>query len=170
MAAPNLLRQVFKAGEADGNIVKRMARWREHAKNIRAFCTAHAATLIVIEGYSFASKGRAVLSLAEFGGVLRMALLSLGVRIVEVPPTSLKKFVCGKGNAGKTEIIAALARQYQVSYETNDEYDALGLWAMGRVILDPDYATTKNQREVVGALWTTKKKSKSQNEKDQSPK
>jgi Holliday junction resolvasome RuvABC endonuclease subunit len=110
------------------------------------------AEIVLIEGYSFASQGRAVLSLAEFGGVLRMALLSLAIRIVEVPPSCLKKFVCGKGNAGKTDVIAALARQHDIGYSTNDEYDALGLWLMGRVLVDGDYATNKTQTEAVGAL------------------
>lgn len=52
--------------------------------------------------------------------------------VVEVPPTTLKRYVVGKGNAAKDEMLAATIRRYtQVNITGNDEADALGLAAMG---------------------------------------
>ncbi|MDN5726076.1 MAG: hypothetical protein L0G99_09135, partial [Propionibacteriales bacterium] len=60
-------------------------------------------------------------------------LAVLGVPVVEVAPTSLKKYATGKGNAGKDEVILRSARRYGNAYpcSNNDEADAFILAAMG---------------------------------------
>jgi Holliday junction resolvasome RuvABC endonuclease subunit len=152
LPVPRLHRRVFKAVDPAEHIVARMARWRAHAGAIRNYIATYDTDYIFIEGYSFGSRGAATLSLAEFGGVLRMALLSLCVPIIEVSPNSLKQFICGRGNANKTEVIAALARQHGVEYNTNDEYDALGLWLLGRAYHDADFAGNQTQTKVIEGL------------------
>jgi Holliday junction resolvasome RuvABC endonuclease subunit len=147
----DLTRAVFKAGPPAEELVARLGRWRAHAANIRRHILEHGVTTLAIEGYSFGSVQKAAI-LGEFGGVLRMALLNLGIRIIEIPPTSLKKFVTGTGNANKTLVATTLARRCEVTYETDDEYDALGLWLMGRVLHDPAHARNRAELEIIGKL------------------
>ena len=56
---------------------------------------------IAIEGYSYGSKGK-VFHIAENTGVLKYKIHLTGVPLEVVPPTTIKKFATGKGNADKT--------------------------------------------------------------------
>lgn len=131
----NLILEVKTAGEPAKELVGRISRWKKHVQQIMSVVDRYDPELLLIEGYSFGSKGKSILDLAELGGLLRKELLQLRAIVVEVPPHNLKLFVTGKGNANKTQVIASLARQHKAQYASNDEYDALGLWLMGRAIL-----------------------------------
>lgn len=61
----------------------------------------HNVTDVYIEGYSYGSRGRATLNIAENGGILRYVLYKAGMICNEVPPKSLKSFACNHGNASK---------------------------------------------------------------------
>ena len=53
-------------------------------------------------------------------------------QIAEVTPGSLKKYATGKGNAGKDEVLLAVARRYpDFAVKDNNQADALVLAAMG---------------------------------------
>ena len=64
---------------------------------------------ILIEGYAFNAKGSSGVSLGELGMLVRYFVVSYSKCLVEVPPTTLKKFISGKGNAGKAEIVSTLS-------------------------------------------------------------
>lgn len=86
--------------------------------------------LISIEGYSFGSKGRAVFDLAELGGLLRMMIAKTYNGYFEIPPTSLKKYVTGKGNAKKEIMLEKVYRKFGIGSETltdNNQIDAFSL-------------------------------------------
>lgn len=55
---------------------------------------------VFIEGYSMGSKGK-VFHIAENTGILKYRLWRYGVQVESVPPTVVKKFATGKGNADK---------------------------------------------------------------------
>jgi len=57
-------------------------------------------TQILIEDYSFGSKGR-VFHLAENCGIMKYLLYKNGYRFATVAPTVVKKYATGKGNANK---------------------------------------------------------------------
>jgi len=88
------------------------------------------ANLVLIENYSFGSRGQAVFSIGEMGGVVRVALAEAGHTVVEVAPASLKKSVCGKGNASKDEVLAAAIRRLNYQGYDHNEADALALLHM----------------------------------------
>ncbi len=71
-----------------------------------------------------------VLNLAELGGVLKLLILDRGIDILSVPPTSLKLFAAGKGNAKKEQVSLALHAILGVTFSTSDQYDAAGLLMM----------------------------------------
>ena len=56
--------------------------------------------VVYIEDYSFGSKGK-VFHIAENAGLLKHKLWRAGVEIHPIPPTVIKKFATGKGNAKK---------------------------------------------------------------------
>ncbi len=103
---------------------------------------------IYLEGYSFGSKGRAMLTLAEFGGLLRNRLAGIGV-VTEIPPSSLKKFATGKGNADKLKVAVAVAKRYDVEFASDDEYDAYALARLGACLEGWEQPQTEFQQAVV---------------------
>lgn len=58
---------------------------------------------IIIEGYSMGSTGR-VFNIAENAGLLKHYLWTANMQYQVVPPTVIKKFATGKGNANKDAI------------------------------------------------------------------
>ena len=63
-------------------------------------------TQILIEDYSFGSKGR-VFNLAENCGILKYLLWKSGYNFSTVAPTVIKKYATGKGNASKEKMYEA---------------------------------------------------------------
>ena len=61
---------------------------------------------IYIEDYSFGSTGR-VFHIAENCGILKHKLWEVGYKFTTVPPTVIKKFATGKGNADKQKMYEA---------------------------------------------------------------
>lgn len=51
--------------------------------------------------------------------------------VVYVPPASLKRYACGKGNASKAEVLTAAVRRLGYLGADDNEADALWLRAMG---------------------------------------
>ena len=86
--------------------------------------------LVVLEDYSYGSKGRSVFQIAEWGGVLRLTLHEMGFPVAFVPPTSLKAWATGKGNANKATMVSEITKRSGQTFATDDQADAWGLWAM----------------------------------------
>lgn len=129
----------------------RLRRYSQMATGVLEMIDESKPELVLIEGYSFGSKGCAVTQLAEYGGILRLRLMGEGFKVVEVPPSSLKKFVTGQGNANKIKVVAALVKRYGVEFENDNEYDAYGLARMGAAMCG--WVTpTKAEAEVLKKL------------------
>lgn len=91
---------------------------------------AEAASLVLVEGYSYGSKGSAVVNIGELGGVVRLALFEAGHIVTEVPPSCLKKYATGRGNCGKDEVLAAAIRRLWYQGHDHNESDARWLLEM----------------------------------------
>lgn len=106
---------------------------------------------ILLEGYSYGSMN-AHQPIYEFGACLRLRLLETGrlasCKLIEVPPTSLKKFVTGKGNAGKEQMAAFAAKRWGVAFHSNDETDAYSLCMMGMVAFGVVAGTAADKKAV----------------------
>ena len=59
--------------------------------------------IVLIEDYSFGSKGK-VFNLAENCGILKYMLYKAEYKFFTVPPTVVKKYATGKGNATKEKM------------------------------------------------------------------
>jgi Holliday junction resolvasome RuvABC endonuclease subunit len=109
-------------------------------------------TLCLIEGYSFSSKGASVVTLGEFGGILRNHIVGIADYTVEIPPTVLKKFITGKGNCGKLEIVTSLSAKYGIEFKSDNHADSFGLAVLGRAVLGFLEPTNKHQRDAVATV------------------
>lgn len=67
----------------------------------------------LVEGYSMGSKGN-VFQIAENTAMLKMQLYNSKIKFCTIPPTTLKKFASGKGNAKKEEMYDAFFRETKV--------------------------------------------------------
>jgi len=104
--------------------IGRVMQWIEEELQIQGASKP----VVFIEGYSFASKFGGEF-LAEYGGLLRWHLVE-DYTAHEVAPLRLKQFVTGKGAGKKEMMIAHLSKDHQVTFPTNDHYDAFGLYLM----------------------------------------
>jgi crossover junction endodeoxyribonuclease RuvC len=123
--------------------------------------------LIVIEGFSYGSKGRSVFDIAYLGWRIREDLERLrtddGIPWLEVPPSQLKKFATGQGNANKEIILQQVYKRW--GYETHDNNiaDAYVLAQIGRAYLQDSYKPDDLnlfQLEVIANLKGEKPKKK----------
>ena len=113
----------------------RMKRFDHISRSVSIFVKAHSPCHILIEGYSFGSKGRSVFDIAEAGGIVRHALVtgcSDILSIDELAPSSLQKAVTGfgggKGLDKKQAMKDAVEKVYgELGLKKSDQYDAIGL-------------------------------------------
>jgi len=107
-------------------------------------------SIVFIEGYAFGSATAAVI-LAEFGGLLRKMLLSelRPGNLHEIPPTSVKMYTTGKGNAKKPDMAVAAQHRWGATLSGDDEVDAYCIWRFGRAYLGIDSPQTDIQRSAV---------------------
>lgn len=82
---------------------------------------------IFIENFSFGSRLGQAFSIGEWAGVAKALLKKKGYDYILVAPTSLKKFVTGKGNAKKELMMLEVFKKYGESFSDNNSADAFGL-------------------------------------------
>jgi Holliday junction resolvasome RuvABC endonuclease subunit len=90
--------------------------------------------VVIIEGYSFASRNSQAHSIGELGGCVRMRLWEFNVPFIDVPPKCRAKFATGKGNASKNEVISAISAKTGIVWSgagSDDRCDAWILEQMG---------------------------------------
>ena len=128
----------------------RMKRLRKIAALAEEMVKEHVPELCLIEGYAFGAKGRATLSLAELGGIVRDKIIDYPDVTVEIPPTTLKKFLTGRGNSPKIDVVQKLARRFEREFKTDNLADAFGLAYMAAVVLEFRSAVSQYERDAAG--------------------
>jgi len=158
LALPGLpvLCERVKTKPSGPSVFARVDRYRAITDPIVDLARQHEPALCLIEGYSFGSAGGKVAGRAhdraELGGVLRWRLRSRVAAFVEVAPSTLKKFACGRGNAPKAEVVSAASRRWGRTFASDDEADAYCLMMLGLVLVGRASADNKAQAEVVAML------------------
>ncbi len=111
---------------------------------------------VAIEGYSFGSKGQGIIDRAEFGGLLRHWLVTdKQFVIVEVPPATLKLFVCGKGGGPGTDkagVRLATYKRWGVEFDNDNECDAYVLARIAACHWGAEEPATDFQRRALAKL------------------
>ena len=90
---------------------------------------------ISIEGISYGSKGK---GFAELSGLFYYSQIRLKedfphIDIKIVPPTSLKKYISGKGNVKKELVILNVYKKFGIEFDNSDLADA---YSLARMSLD----------------------------------
>ncbi len=91
------------------------------------------AQVAFIEHYSFGSRNQ-LPYLGELGGLLRVSMYGF-LPFYEIAPSTMKKYVCGKGNVKKNVVLEQCFRRYNVGSETltdDNQVDAYCLCMLGR--------------------------------------
>ena len=109
-------------GEAKGPIRECL-----EATKSDVFGAPSSAFTIAIEGYAFASQTGKALDRVELGGAFRLWLYSIGAKIIEVPPSTLKKYVTGKGNGEKSLMLREVFRKWGYEAKDDNAADAFAL-------------------------------------------
>ena len=149
---------MFKSKPHEPTVRARLTRIQELALAVTNFVSPRPDMAIFIEGYSLTANPTGATTLCEYGGLLRLYLLTEGSAMYEVPPSSLKKFATGKGNSKKDLVAAHIAKRYGVMFDTNDAYDAYGLYRFGLVAMGMEDPANQAQLEAVQAVMNPKPK------------
>ncbi len=82
---------------------------------------------VALEGYSMGSRGK-VFNIAENTGVLKYKLFEYGIPLSVYPPTTVKKFATGKGNAKKEQMYDSFVKETkkQIMYALSPKAKKVG--------------------------------------------
>lgn len=168
---PSLTRTAMLALDEDGCIraaetirpksrgVERLAELLEATRRaLKEASRAGEIARVAIEGYSLGSRNqRGVHAMAEWGGVLRLALYEAGLDWLEIPPTAAKKYAAGRGDAPKDRVALAVYKRWGVELQDEHQTDA---YVLARMARDMDCAKpgelTKEQAVIIGKLLLRK--------------
>ncbi len=89
------------------------------------------ADLVVIEGPSYNSTGAGSWDRAGLWWLVVASLLDEGVPVAVVPPSVLKRYATGKGNATKADMRMAMFKRTGLDERDDNRVDAWWLRAMG---------------------------------------
>lgn len=119
--------------EKTNNSMSYMNRYNKLVESIKREIPEDKDAIFFIEGYSFGSFGKSSSAsyLIELSGILKYDLWMAGMPYITVPPTLLKKFITGKGNAKKEDIKLHIYKRYGMEFSVSDAADAYGLMALG---------------------------------------
>jgi len=90
--------------------------------------------------------------LAALNYLTRELIYDINKEFIIVAPTSLKKFITGKGNSGKDIMILETYKRYGVSFDDNNICDAFSLAKVGEALYNKKIKLTKPQAEVINLL------------------
>ena len=124
-------------------------KWVSTVKIVLDF--AKKSDIIFIEDYAHGAKGAAKSTLYEIGGIIRYELTNVNKTFYTVPPTSLKKFVTGKGNCSKSLILKEVYKRWKIDVDSDNIADAVGLVKMADGCLG-NFNLTKAQTDVLKKL------------------
>jgi crossover junction endodeoxyribonuclease RuvC len=109
------------------------------------------------ENYSFGSRLGQAFSLGELGGVLKKFLVDNDVEYTVIAPASLKKFVTGKGNIKKEQMLLQIYKRYNQEFDNNNLGDAYGLAMFAYKYHNKDkIKLTQFEKEVIERIDKTK--------------
>jgi crossover junction endodeoxyribonuclease RuvC len=107
-----------------------MARVQKIARSVSQFLSDGRPDVAVIEGYAFANKFTLV-TLVEIGAILRLCLHESGIPWYYCPPSVLKKYATGKGNAKKPQVASSVESRWGFVAPSDDVVDAYVLAKIG---------------------------------------
>jgi len=125
----------------DGTGVERLHKARAF---MLGFLDRYVVGSVAIEGYAFGSQMANMAG--ELGGMIRLALFDAyrfanqaAALPLVVPPTSLKKYITGKGRVDKNQILLNVYKKWGVEFNNDNAADSYGLARIARNAHDFEY-------------------------------
>ncbi|MBI4962464.1 MAG: hypothetical protein HY913_04245 [Desulfomonile tiedjei] len=134
---------VYNSGNRDWTSIKTSPKMLRHERYQQIAVTvvnaASKGSLAFLEDYAYGVGPAAsqLSTLSELGGVVKYRLWqATGIYPIAIAPATIKKFVTGKGNSKKEQMLLHVYKKYGLEFATNDECDAyclldLALTALG---------------------------------------
>lgn len=145
-----------KSGDRPLDEIRRLKDLVERIYSTALASLEHGPCLAVgLEGMAFMAKNtRSIVQLSSLNFMLRKKfMLDWKKDTYIVSPTSLKKFVSGKGNCPKDQMFLETYKRWGVEFPDNDQCDAYGLARIALAMTEGDKrAYTKPQQEVIKLL------------------
>jgi len=110
--------------------VERLIDIRNKVIDLIDYCDVN---FIVMEDYSYGSRGRATFSLGELGGVLKTEIKDTNYYPYTVPIGLWKKYITGAGNTKKDMILMKVYKKYGHEFKDNNICDA---FCIGKFFFD----------------------------------
>ena len=106
-----------------------------------------------IEGISFMSRGRGADKLTGLHWAIRLALYNQGFKYYEIPPSAVKKFATGKGNAKKEQMLLTAYKNFGIEFQDNNICDGFFIAKITKHLHENDLeGLTKYQQETIKSL------------------
>jgi Holliday junction resolvasome RuvABC endonuclease subunit len=103
--------------------VERLADIQSHLRDVLSLVEVKD---VAIEGYAFGSQMANMLG--ELGGMVKLTLFKLGHYPLIIPPTTLKKYVTGKGQGvSKSQIMLQVYKKWGVEFSDDNAADSFAL-------------------------------------------
>lgn len=110
--------------------LKGFVRCGHIAKSVLRVLTDYTPDVLMVEGYSFSGKFVSQIKI-EVQVILNYFLWQENYVPYNLPPTSLKKFVTGKGNAKKDLVMKEVLKRWNIDTDNDNIADAAGLAMAG---------------------------------------
>ena len=88
---------------------------------------------VAVEGYAYCRNIGTFITLVEIGTAIKITLRQMDLAWVEVPPTVLKHWTTGIGNASKQEMAASVSKRWAYRSPSPDIVDAFALAQMAQL-------------------------------------
>lgn len=97
------------------------------------------ADLTLVEGPSFSRNNAGTWDRAGLWWHVISELHRLNIPVAEAPPTTVKKFACGRGNGTKVDVAAGITRMWPDEHpHGDDQFDALALASAALLLATSD--------------------------------
>lgn len=133
--------------------VDEVVRLTTIVEKIMEIIDEHGPKVVVIEGIAFGvQKTTALAQLASLNYLVRAALLERSIQFIICAPTTLKRFITGKGNSQKDHVMMEVYKRYGIEALTNDIADAVVLAKIGSMLLGCTKPMAEYQKETIDLL------------------
>lgn len=132
-----LLHQKLIKSKPTTNAVDEVKRLLGIVEDLLVHVSVDKPVLVVIEGLAFMARNTsALVQLSALNYLFRAALVNQNIKFVVVAPSTLKKFVTGKGSGPKDVMMLETFKRWGVTLVDNNICDAYGLAKIGEAILN----------------------------------
>jgi len=126
----NVIKQMLittKHQDTQFDIEKRILYIASELNILLYYMNEYDLNLVCLEGLSYGSTGEAILQIAALNYFIRIFLFNNNIPYIVVSPTTLKKFVTGKGNVKKNLMLKEVYKKWGVDFNDDNLCDAYSL-------------------------------------------